>query len=570
MKRLFRYTYLLMFAAVTAVMAACSSDEDVANSEQRADGKVPVRLHLRVAGQNNTSSFNTRATWSDENATDDEMMNVWTVYCVDNDPSSARYGKLVFIHICMPENDNREIDDLVYLQPGKYAFYTFANIHPISANGLMGISYDPKKLRPVNSDGSLGVEEDFYYGLYDDPDNPGNEIWRDFFEISPSNTHKGVVYDMQWKESEESDTYEFKYHDIDGMYTQAAVYGTDVFIGNGLDLNAPNYFSSKGIPMSNYQEIDIVAETDVDLIVVRMLAKIEVQLFNESNSPITVNSATLTDITQDESGAIYIFPNLNNVGTGHQHDMSYTHKDIRPHISAEATVDGFTYTPATAVTVPASYGYEAHKSAPAHKITFYVNESKAPTNASGLFYLSLGMKYGDGEVEYHHALINQKGSTTADDDAWDYIARNDYRVIPVILTDWQFRIEPLAFAPIAGYPATTLSSDALSATFSTGGPIILQPFVKKRTDSTWRDFSNTEVTFVSVSWKNDDGTDVSGIGKIFTSPLTYDTQTHCIYGVLNNTLGSGTYKTAVTVKVKLGPSDSQYDYSFTCDVVLKK
>ena len=555
---------------MTAVMAACSSDEDVANGEQRSDGKVPVRLRIHVAGQSNTSSANTRADWTDTNATDDEMMNIWTVYCVDNDPSSDRYGKLVFIHICMPVNDNREIDDLVYLPKGKYAFYSFANIHPTESNSLMGIAYDPKKLRPVNRDGRLGDEVEFYYG-YD-----ANNIWRDFFEISDDNTNKGVVYDMKWVESEESDTYVYKYHDIDtdsgndyGMYS-SQVWGVDGFLGNGLDPTATNCFKSKGIPMSNYQEVEIAAGAVIDLIVVRMVAKIEVQLYNESNSPITVKSATLTDVTEDGSGQICLFPNLNNVGTGHEHEMAYTHKDILPHISDEAMVDGFTYTPATAVTVPAHYDYETNNSNPVHKITFYVNESKAPTNASGLFYLTLGIENGDGEVEYHHALINQKGSTTTDDNAWDYIARNDYRIIPVILTDWQFRIEPLAYAPIAGYPAKTVGSDGLSATFSTGGPIILQPFVKKTNDTTWRDFTDEEVTFVSVSWKNSNGTDVSGTGKIFEQPLTYDTTTKCIYGVLNNNLGSGTYKTAVTVNVKLGPESDQYNYSFTCDVILQK
>ena len=57
---------------------------------------------------------------------------------------------------------------------------------------------------------------------------------------------------------------------------------------------------------------------------------------------------------------------------------------------------------------------------------------------------------------------------------------------------------------------------------------------------------------------------------IFRSPLTYDTQTHCIYGVLNNNLAAGTYITTITVNTKLGPTGSQYDYSFTFNVVLQK
>ena len=244
-----------------------------------------------------------------------------------------------------------------------------------------------------------------------------------------------------------------------------------------------------------------------------------------------------------------------------------TGSPIQEHITlpAGATTDvgPVRYEPSTALALNASGG--------TGNLFFYVNETDASfTNNENQFSLRFKVRRNGQTEELRYGMTTPYIDGRTGGDGFNVIRRNDWIHIPIRLTDWQFRIEPLAFAPIAGYPATTLSSDALSATFSTGGPIILQPFVKKRTDSTWRDFSNTEVTFVSVSWKNSDGTDQSGTGMIFRSPLTYDTQTHCIYGVLNNTLDPGTYKTAVTVKVKLGPSGSQYDYSFTCDVVLQK
>ena len=564
MKR-FRLLYLLAFSTLFMLMACQSDDTSKQGEEQRSDGKVAVRLHLSVAGQDDASRLNTRV---DENASDDEMMNIWTVYCVDNDPTSSRYGKLVFIHVCMPNDENREIDDLVYLSRGKYAFYSFANINPTYTNSLMGIVYTPHYLNPVNSDGSLGAAEAYNYNS----DNPtAGYSGPDFFEISANNTHKGKVYNMIWVENPESDTYEFKYHEMSGnsdigMYSHT-VDGAEGFVGNGLSLTTENCFSSKGIPMSNYQEINITGETDVDLIVVRMVAKIEVQLFNESSTPVTVKSATLSDITEDGPGQICIFPNLNNVGSTAEHQMDKTHQDIRAHIAEEASVGGFTYTPASAVTVPANYKYETNKNNPAHKMVFYVNESAKPKNASGLFYLTLGIDKGGGEVEYRHALIS---NTT--DDEWSYIARNDYRKIPIVLTDWQFRVEPLALAPIAGYPSGTLSSDALTATFSTGGPIALKPYVKKQTESAWRDFSDPEVQFVSVSWKikGDATENPSGAGKMIMSPFVYEDASKYIIGELNNGITtSGTYETAITVTVKLGPTGSQYTYSFTCNVVLQ-
>ena len=170
-----------------------------------------------------------------------------------------------------------------------------------------------------------------------------------------------------------------------------------------------------------------------------------------------------------------------------------------------------------------------------------------------------------------------------------------------LLTDWQFRIEPLAFVPIAGYPAKTLSSDALTATFSTGGMIALQPFVKKYDDDTWRDLGDSEITFgnevldnddevdeeasweASITWKNADGDNSpSGAGKIVTTPFRYDPVTKSIIGELNNDLDASNYtvnglsvftkdghkcfKTTFTVCLTLG----EYTYSFTFNVILQK
>ncbi len=206
---------------------------------------------------------------------------------------------------------------------------------------------------------------------------------------------------------------------------------------------------------------------------------------------------------------------------------------------------------------------------------FYVNETDATyttveNQLSVRFKIQRwsGSDWYDDEVRYGFTTHYSDGTTGHN--GFNVIRRNDWIHIPVVLRDWTFRVEPLAFVPIAGYPATTLSSDALTATFSTGGMIALQPYVKKRSDSTWRDFSDPEVTFVSLTWKNSDGTDVSGSGKIIETPFTYDTANHCIVGELNNSLSAGTYKTTVTVNVKLGPTGSQFDYSFTCNVILKK
>lgn len=203
---------------------------------------------------------------------------------------------------------------------------------------------------------------------------------------------------------------------------------------------------------------------------------------------------------------------------------------------------------------------------------FYVNETDATfTTQENQLSLRFKIQRNGYTEELRYGVTTPYIDGKTGGNGFNVIRRNDWIHIPIHITDWQLRIEPLAFVPIAGYPATTLSSDALTATFSTGGMIALQPFVKKYNDGSWRDFSDPEVTFVSLSWKNSDGTNVSGDGKIVKTPFAYDSANQCIIGELNNSLSTGTYKTTVTVNVKLGPSSgTQYDYSFTFNVVLQK
>ena len=207
------------------------------------------------------------------------------------------------------------------------------------------------------------------------------------------------------------------------------------------------------------------------------------------------------------------------------------------------------------------------------KIYFYVNETDATfTTNENQFSLRIKLarfnnttnEWYDDELRYGMTTPYIDGNTGGD--GFNVIRRNDWIHIPIHLADWQFRVEPVAFVPIAGYPATTVSSDGLTTTFSTGGPIILQPFAQKNNDGTWRDFSDPEVEFVSLHWNNSDGTDVAGSGKIMESGFIYDDTNHRIVGVLNNDI-TGTHKTTITVNVKLGPE--KYDYSFTFNVVLQ-
>ena len=549
---------------------ACQSDD---TTEQggglQSDGTVRVHLKVGVAG-----SKTTRA-WTDKEADTKEMMNVWTVVAV-----SDADNKVVSIWACKPKGEpDQEIDDYVELPAvGTYRFYSFANMSPKVVMSLLGISGSgaatakSARTREGNEDPTTGNE----------PSGGGNEGGSsasagtsyqssgDAVGSVTSNMPAGTTDDFC---NNDNSYQQNKFYSIAFDASQTVTVASTVNIaGNNFDVTADdNGFGAKGIPMSNVQTIAVTVETEtIELIVIRMMAKIEVDVYNDGETDATIHSISLTEITKNADGNLKLLPNLSDAGHGSMEVT--THGDIQPNLPTNAPKGNMTLYPSS---VQGAVSKTGHKSTGTGqtpvKFIFYVNESTAPTNSSGHYYLSLGIKTGSGsDVVYSHALISDEGSSDDDHGKWNYIARNDYRVIPIVLTDWQFRIEPIAFVPIAGYPAVTLSSDALKATFSTGGFIALQPFVKKRTEATWRDFGDPEVEYVSVTWTNSDGTNVSGADKIVKTAFVYDDVSKYIIGELNHdkVTAGHTNKTAVTVTVKLGSSGSQYTYSFTCDVII--
>ena len=77
MKRIVRHTYLwILFAAVTMVMAACSSDGPAVNIFQDPPRKPTAKSPCVTATQQQRART---VDWNDENAQDEEMMNIWVV-----------------------------------------------------------------------------------------------------------------------------------------------------------------------------------------------------------------------------------------------------------------------------------------------------------------------------------------------------------------------------------------------------------------------------------------------------------------------------------------------------------
>ncbi len=246
-------------------------------------------------------------------------------------------------------------------------------------------------------------------------------------------------------------------------FTDAPVAETDVSTLNTrtFSINGNDFNPASGIPMSNRQTYTVKGDADesFDLIVVRMLAKMEFQFTNATTSALTVTDITLSDITSNVADNICLLPayqtgeNLNGPD-----DMAAG--DLIPNLPTSATKADFTKT------VDLSVGANAQK-----VTTFYLNESQvAKDTYPGYFVITLSVSKDEGtSVEQRYALLS-----------WKEIARNDYRTIPIKLDDYSLEIIPYDFPAIGVYPASVREEDGkFTCTFHAGGDFYIVPRVKQ-------------------------------------------------------------------------------------------
>lgn len=291
-----------------------------------------------------------------------------------------------------------------------------------------------------------------------------------------------------------------------------------------------------GIPMSNKQTLSIeTTTTSVDLIVVRMLAKLKFQFTNATAADIKINSITLSEIT---TGPVYLLPKY-DTGGGGPNDMEPG--NLLPNIPAGSAKADYTHTITGGLTVAA--GNET-----AVETAFYINESEATAAYPKYFVITLNIDKGDVVDEQRYALLE-----------WNQIARNEYRVIPIILDDYILDIEPQDFPPIGVLPASVKEEDGkFTVTFHAGGHFHIVPKVKQASSSTWLEYGKDVIGKWSyASWSKDattsiyvvenpaSTTDASDNGGI---PV-WDETNHYIFGKLKQgETGSAYHELKVNVK----------------------
>ena len=340
--------------------------------------------------------------WNDNNAKAEEMMNQWVVVITNG---SDVVEKVI---ACKPTGTEREIDPIAELPLGEHNFYSFANMSVAKVAELLGITIT----MPTMSDNDVAYEATAVSGTVD--------------------ADKNVTVN-----------------------------------GNGFAaFTSTNGFGFYGIPMSNKQTATITSNTTMDLIVVRMLAKMTISVKNETGADQYIKYATISNVTDNEANNLKLLPTLN-----YKNDMEAHHADIQPNLNGTPTT--------TELAIPDMATTEALANNDTREVTFYINECKTGTD----FNLTIGLGGATDTKEYRYALIDSKGATTVDDDKWDYIARNDYRIVPVTLDDYHFELLPYDFPPIGVYPVSVSEIDNVNHiynfTFHDYGHFHLLPRVTK-------------------------------------------------------------------------------------------
>lgn len=239
-----------------------------------------------------------------------------------------------------------------------------------------------------------------------------------------------------------------------------------------------------GIPMSNKQTITVEKKaTEVDLEVVRMVAKMQLNLTNVTGSDIKVTQVQLSDITENGTSEA---PNLYLLPTDKVAGVSCT-----PHLANTATRSTLSYdVPTDQQTVRSGKGTTS--------LTFYLNESKAHDPSQ--FELTLTTQGADGTTaKKRYAILN-----------WTEIARNDYRVIPITLDDYKLTFDVQYFTAIGVLPPTvTDDGQTLDLDFSYYGDIHLVPKIKRWSDDS-DVTSSVKPTYATDCWTLVTGTNPKG------------------------------------------------------------
>lgn len=267
--------------------------------------------------------------------------------------------------------------------------------------------------------------------------------------------------------------------------------------------------SAKGIPMSNKQTVNITSKKQqVDLEVIRMMAKVELNFTNDTGYDLSIKSVKLTDITDNAANNVSLLP------------MKDASGNVVPNINDAATYKDYT------VSIGGTSGTQV-KNGGTLQTTFYVNESVARNPK----YFVLSINTDKGTVTNRIAMTE-----------WSKIARNDYLVIPVKLVDYRIELEPQVFTAIGVIPELKYDGDRITATFKSYGEFHLKLHVIKRSDDTeLNNWTIKDIRTLEADPAGGEGT------SIYDEEPYFDTRTKTIEGYISPRKGYAIHEINVEI-----------------------
>lgn len=279
-----------------------------------------------------------------------------------------------------------------------------------------------------------------------------------------------------------------------------------------------NDYFPQGIPMSNKQVVTIGKDTKtVNLEVIRMVAKVVLQLTNNTDHDITFKGLTLSDVTPNVADNLMLLP-----------DKDETDEQGIVHVSDAnlATTQKQTVAYAS-MALGTGHDYVVKRSGQAvTNICFYINESKV-TDENKYHILQLQTIDSD----HSSTVINRRLAMLN----WSKICRNDYRVIPIKLDDYSIEWDVQSFTPIGVVPQIEDDGENLTITMGYYGEFHIIPKVRQLSTG-----YNSAVQSGSFKW-------VTGSKDIFDVEPQWSLHGKRVEGEMANLAGSSVYALTLTV-----------------------
>lgn len=277
-----------------------------------------------------------------------------------------------------------------------------------------------------------------------------------------------------------------------------------------------NDYFPHGIPMSNKQVVTIGKDTKaVNLEVIRMVAKVVLQLTNKTDHDITFKGLTLSDVTPNVEDNLMLLPGKDETdeqGIVHVSDanLATTQKQTVAYAS---------------MALGTGHDYVVKRSA-VNNICFYINESKA-TDENKYHILQLqtiDSDHSSMRINRRLAMLN-----------WSKICRNDYRVIPIKLDDYSIEWDVQSFTPIGVLPQIEDDGENLTITMGYYGEFHIIPTVRQLSTGYY-----SAVQSGSFKW-------VTGSKDIFDVEPRWSLHGKRVEGEMANLAGSSVYALTLTV-----------------------